>query len=97
MNSVIEIYWKFGAFLIVVSLIVHYAVVLPFLQKRGKIGPGSWLFNLRDGKDLKIYGEICAQEGRPLFWYNFLSGAYKILLGWLIGWLILMLIIAFYD
>ena len=97
MNLVIELYWKFGAFFIVVSLILHYAVVLPFLQKRGRIGAGSWLFNLRDGKDLKICGKICTQEGKPLFWYNFLSGAHKILFGWLLGWLILMLIIAVYE
>ncbi len=97
MSSLIEIYWKMGAFLIAASLIVHYAVILPFLQKRGKIGPGSWLFNLRHGNDLKIYGELCSKEGKPLFWYNFLSSAQKILLAWLLGWLVLMLLIAVYE
>ena len=97
MNILIDIYWKMGAALIVVSLAIHYVVVLPFLQCRGKIGPGSWIFNVTHGKDLKTYGEICSQEGKPLFWYNFLYGAQRIILCWVLGWVVLVLIIAIYK
>ena len=91
MNWLIAFYWKLCIIVIVVSLIVHYIVVLPFLTARGNAGIASWLTNIRDGRDLEKYREYCIKEGKPLFVYNFLSGLSKISIGLLIGWIVLMM------
>jgi hypothetical protein len=93
MNWILEIYWSIGFIIIVASLIVHYVEVLPFLQSRKEVGIVSWLLNIRHGKDLEKYGEFCVKEGKPLIWYNFLSNAFKILIGWMIGWFVLLFVL----
>ena len=72
---------------------VHYSVVLPFLQSRSQIRIGSWLFNIWHGKDLEKYGELCLKEGESRFWYNALRIIDKFLLVWMFGWLVFMLIL----
>ena len=94
MNWLINIYWKVGAFFIVLALIIHYIVVLPFLTKRGSAGIISWATNLRHGGDLQKYREYCAKEGKPLTTYKFLSKIDKFIVGWLVGWIVLILLSA---
>jgi len=65
--------------------------------KAKKIGIVSWLFNIRHGKDLELYGEFCLKEGKPLFGYKFLSMTYKALIGFLVGWLVLLFIVSTID
>lgn len=90
----VELYWTIGASFIVGALILHYSIVLPFLQGKGQIGIGSWLFNFQHGKDLELYGKFCLQEGRSFFWCNALKLVHKLLLGWILGWAIFMLILS---
>ena len=97
MNWLIAFYWKLCIIVIVVSLIVHYIVVLPFLTARGSAGIVSWLTNIRDGRDLEKYREYCIKEGKPLFVYNFLFSLSKIGIGLLIGWIVLILLSAGFD
>lgn len=97
MNWLINIYWKIGAFFIVLSLIIHYIAVLPFLSKRGSAGIISWATNLRHGEDLKKYGEYCEKEGKSLTTYKLLSKIDKFVIGWLVGWFVLILLNAIFK
>ena len=91
MELIRELYWKIGAILIMFGIAVMYGEVLPFLQKRKKIGLGSWLINIRHVELVEIYGEHCKKEERSLIWYKFLTKARTFLICWIIGWLFLTL------
>ncbi len=90
MNLLIDIYWKFCIFLIIIYLVVHYVVVLPFLSKRSSAGIISWITNLRQDTDLLKYRDFCIEEGKSLYIYYFLSKINIIGIGLLIGWIILL-------
>ena len=91
MSWYIKLYWAVGIFLIIGALLVRYFIILPFLQRRGKIGIGSWLFNFKHYQNLEIYGEICLAEEKSLFWYKALRLTQYLVIAWLLGWLFLML------
>jgi len=97
MQLIFEIYWKIGTGLIIIWLSLHYTVVLPFLSARGNTDFQSWVTTLKHGEDLRKYGEHCLREGKPLFWYNVLTNAYKILIAWFIGGGLLLFAMMVFD
>ena len=90
MDLIKEIFFCLGMVFIIVALAAHYFEVLPVLYKRKAIGLLNLFLNHRRSKELEKYKQVCIDEGRSLFWYNYLRYIPWYVLAWLIVGMLLM-------
>ncbi|MGD9158943.1 MAG: hypothetical protein PVG39_11090 [Desulfobacteraceae bacterium] len=83
------IYWLMGSAIVFIFFIVHYIEVLPFLHKKGETKIISWMPAFRYYRDVKLYGELCRKEGKPLNWYHLDIKAQTLLFLWAIAGIVM--------